>query len=797
MFEHLDLWSFATAFLIGVLCFWIYTALRKAWPQIRPTIRSVLIDYKRFNQRSVDLSYRRSILNKAQKTHLAGMLFPLDDVLIIPRVLAPPPRVDPRQPAPLETIVNQVIRYLPDWPELASQYFAPTLDLFEILNRGSNLILIGEPGSGKSTALAYLASSLARHEPQTGELKDFIPFLIHYSELVQLSADHQDPAEILVNSALSGISSPPPFQASGFLHQQFERGNAFLLLDGLDELLPAQVKEVTVFLDSLLKRYPQTRIVTVSNPDYWDGLSRLGLQPLVLACWNRQDIRQIIGKWEAAWKNLPGSGLIPEGRMISSWIQSKKPNRTALEWTLRIWSAFNPDDLGISRRDVFDSYVRRFISGTTERELLEKCAERLIRAKTFTFDHEWETSRKEPLDADMLRTLSSKGFVILLPQGNWRFAHPFTAAFLSAPAFISDAGKLKELMIQPGWLGQQMTLDCLSSLTDTSPCLNQMLTTDSAPLHRNLFRAARWLREAPPDSSWRFACLSKLVELAQDEDQPVSMRQRALAALISCEDASLHQLFRDWARSRSATLRHMGALGIGSFGDVSGSEILEGLLQDMDCLARDSACLGLSLLGNQTALEAVARVLLSGDERSRRAAAEALSLDPGEGYAVLREGNSLSDPFVRKAVVYGLNRVPQPWADGLLNKTRREDNHYTVRTAAIEVLEFRAHPNPSLPRKLPPPSQSPWLIAFAARMGGGIPAGVSATDKLIAVLQTGSIEEQIASLEYLTLTPEPQVIQAILSCLPYLVEEVRDQAITTLWRHSGMGAPVFYSLMKK
>ena len=52
----------------------------------------------------------------------------------------------------------------------------------------------------------------------------------------------------------------------------------------------------------------------------------------------------------------------------------------------------------------------------------------------------------------------------------------------------------------------------------------------------------------------------------------------------------------------------------------------------------------------------------------RRAAAEALANDPVEGHAMLKEGATLDDIMLRRAVVHGLSRVGQPWAVEMLQQ---------------------------------------------------------------------------------------------------------------------------------
>ena len=152
-------------------------------------------------------------------------------------------------------------------------------------------------------------------------------------------------------------------------------------------------------------------------------------------------------------------------------------------------------------------------------------------------------------------------------------------------------------------------------------------------------------------------------------------------------------------------------------------------------------------IGTNDALEIVAHTLLHADEDLRRAAAEALANDPGEGHAMLKDGPTLSDILVRRAVVYGLARVDEPWAVELLKKVQVEDQEWVVRNSAGEVLEARHQAeSPRVPRPLKAPSETPWLIEFAGTQGVGITPGSPATDILISVLKNGKEEERFAVL---------------------------------------------------
>jgi HEAT repeat protein len=179
-------------------------------------------------------------------------------------------------------------------------------------------------------------------------------------------------------------------------------------------------------------------------------------------------------------------------------------------------------------------------------------------------------------------------------------------------------------------------------------------------------------------------------------------------------------------------------------------------------------------IGTPTAIEAVAGALLQGDEDLRRAAAESLANDPKEGHAMLKEGVSLKDILLRRAVVYGLARVDETWAIESLQKIQVDDEQWVVRNSASEVLDSKNSTDPRIPRPLAPPSEAPWLIEFAGKLGVGISPGSSATDVLVSALKSENEEERLAALPYLKHTPTEGVIKSLYDAMYQDDPELRE-----------------------
>lgn len=260
------------------------------------------------------------------------------------------------------------------------------------------------------------------------------------------------------------------------------------------------------------------------------------------------------------------------------------------------------------------------------------------------------------------------------------------------------------------------------------------------------------------------------------EGQPLGLRGQAMAAFVTSSDPGAATLFRQLLGSRSFELIPLAALGSGALRDVKAIDALEELMQAPSGAVRRAICLALVAIGTEKSLEAVARALLQGDEELRRAAAEALANDPVEGHAMLKEGATLKDILVRRAVVHGLARVGQPWAIETLQRMQVEDDQWAVRNLANQYLEQLQNIDSRVPRPLTTPSESAWLIAFAGKQKIGIPRGGPATDVLLSAFKQGDTEERLAALPYLRRVANEGIIGAIYNAMYGEDPEVREAA---------------------
>src|SRR5512132_4675621 len=199
----LDPLSFGVGFVVGILFTWMLSRVRPLWGQLRENMREQRQAAQTRRTSGLEDNHRRVTLRRAQGMHLAASLFSLDEILQEPRLIAPPARVEPGVIPIQEDIISQTLPYMPLFPELAAVYRAPTLSLVEALEGGSNLVIVGAAGAGKTVALAHLASLAANLKVRLdgSEEPDAVPYHYHIADLQFPFDTSKDPLNNIINAA--------------------------------------------------------------------------------------------------------------------------------------------------------------------------------------------------------------------------------------------------------------------------------------------------------------------------------------------------------------------------------------------------------------------------------------------------------------------------------------------------------------------------------------------------------------------------------------------------------------------
>ena len=137
--------------------------------------------------------------------------------------------------------------------------------IFEVLRLGRPTVLLGDPGTGKSTLLNYLVWLLARPTrdiwaEQVGSWLLPVPMVLR-----ELSLRNVTSFDGLLDAFLTHPMSEP-LRESDYLHSMIEEGRALILLDGIDELGdPTARKNLRYAVFEGFERYPHCQWVLSSR----------------------------------------------------------------------------------------------------------------------------------------------------------------------------------------------------------------------------------------------------------------------------------------------------------------------------------------------------------------------------------------------------------------------------------------------------------------------------------------------------------------------------------------------------
>ncbi|MCI5138896.1 MAG: hypothetical protein D3922_10890, partial [Candidatus Electrothrix sp. AR1] len=214
------------------------------------------------------------------------------------------------------------------------------LRVLEAAATRTHLVVLGDPGSGKSTFVNHLALCLARHHvcPECKakeQLADWperqldpLPVPIILRDFAAWCGRDDIPKDCLLLFAF--IASRLKAQNMAFvgrhLEKQLDDGKALVLLDGLDEVGKEQREAVRDSITAFVARYPDCRfiatcrILSYARPE-WQLAS--AFSSVTLAPFHKEQIDQFITAWYAG---LLGNGVVPgreEANTLTASLQAE------------------------------------------------------------------------------------------------------------------------------------------------------------------------------------------------------------------------------------------------------------------------------------------------------------------------------------------------------------------------------------------------------------------------------------------------------------------------------------------
>lgn len=781
--EKIFFWlGFIAAGLLGFLVI----RYRSLWPKWKEFLYRQINSVRARFTAGAEEALRQAILRRTQGYHLSGSLFSLNDIAITPHMLAPPPQATESGVNHPRKFYPQLIGYLPEAPLFAAHYGAPRLTIVQALEAGVNIAISGEAGAGKSLALAYVASLIARQDPRAGQLAHLFPLFLHAHDLHPLAEAKTQPEEALVRAAQFHAHYINAARLRSFIHVLLEGGRALLLLDGLDELSPPEFELACDFLSALLTKYPRLRIVTATHPHLNRRMLSLGIEPMALSGWNRLEARHFIRNWVRLWREtLAGwkadqTFPLPDDLILSSWLVDMPVHHTPGEWTFKAWAACAGNLEGSSCLDAISSHLRRELEGIPFKGL-SAAANEMISLKTTALPAERiETLLTSGGQSDQGRAQPAR----LLALGIFR-KHPGERLAFSSPwlagYFASLAEEMPPQPPDPGWSVTQSKAG-FSLSQQRQAWLTEFLREEKPPYFDHHVQASAWLKYIPQNHENKITIIRGMLRLIQRTDIPIFVRLILTGNLATCNDPSMPLLFKQWLTLNSPALRRLALLGLGASSDGKWIDEIAAGMEAKDEPVRQAACCALAALDLAEARAELQMILEKSDETSKQVTAECLTAAGPGGYDIIKKAAASDDLLIRRAAVYGLSLISEPWVIPLLEKIATEDTHWVVRNAAALALDTLKAPDPSLPKPRLKPHEAPWLIKFAARSGRSVSIQEPPIPLLRQALATGTIVEQIFSMWMVRDFPDPQLIAGVEQFLNNADTDLRETAHYVLWQ---------------
>ena len=155
-------------------------------------------------------------------------------------------------------------RQLAQWESRSGRKFKAQQLLSQ--SQSKKVVLLGAPGSGKTTLMSYFAVMLAQKHPAELGLAtdtDWLPILIRMRDLArQPDISILDYGRQFAEKTMSVKKLP-----EGFFEYWLEDGRALILLDGLDEVAEeAKRYQVVRRIENFLGQFDQNRAIVTSRP---------------------------------------------------------------------------------------------------------------------------------------------------------------------------------------------------------------------------------------------------------------------------------------------------------------------------------------------------------------------------------------------------------------------------------------------------------------------------------------------------------------------------------------------------
>ncbi len=315
--------------------------------------------------RSSDSRYVLDLVDYANAQHLGGTAVRLSDILVEPRFIPAERFSLPTDEVDLQNVFR-VVPHVHAYPHLHSAFNIDTLSIKDLSKGSRKLALLGNQGTGRTTALLAIAlhslgkltftptvdkvqekidreenalsekergvrvkeriliEQRARERLESERTDDFaqtpqdddpsasiftqlMPIYVHLSDIFTpstLSSDDLDPAEPIVRTVQYRVRSITASTIPRNIYKRLSLGQVLLLIDGLDELTASQQEQAFAWLSALERVYPNNFLIVAGAVTGYSHLYQNGFVPVYTRPWMPHQTQENIQAWASQWGAL-------------------------------------------------------------------------------------------------------------------------------------------------------------------------------------------------------------------------------------------------------------------------------------------------------------------------------------------------------------------------------------------------------------------------------------------------------------------------------------------------------------
>ncbi|MBI9049511.1 MAG: HEAT repeat domain-containing protein [Anaerolineaceae bacterium] len=802
----LDAYSFIAGALFGFV-FYYLVIVKKIVHHIIRISKNI---YERIaasaNLDKAESLINKSLFNQAQANHVFAHVTPLESILIKPKLLFPPKYLYPEFYTTSSSLINQFFPFTPDWPELSAQYPVDNIDYTHLAHINGKTLIIGQPGSGKTTLLAALVISMLQDSSS-----EKLPIYVSAKTILPLLEKEQDPMEILTAAFSEGNPQITASQIYFILKSKISTQNAILLLDDVDHLYTDEIEQVLGFLTTLETEYQFTKFIIAADPNSIGKELTKHFFPLTIASWSVIEQRNFISAIQDIWdsckfSNKNDSVKPIQAPVLTKWLQDDTPYYSPFDLVVRIWLLNSGSSLGFNIADHLINVLDLFALSKDELEGIALLAYSLLRSHKSSMDipeaNEYLSSVEQSLEyfdplskSEIQETTPSTKYIHTISSKTLQSAQIITIDSFDRISFSSPiwAGFFANLIISPdiqNWFpradlnwtysSQYLRFATINNYADS--WYESIFKKETPfPFDNTYLKLARFIPDLAFDHPVRNGILKWLAKSSFQNQLPAAERAQLFAALLVSKDPSVPKLLLEFQSMPDPDLRFLSILTYAAFANSESFNVFMDHLADEEQNVRNAASLAFYALNNKKSSDLLIDILLQGDEYMKQTAAESLAVIDGISQDLLTEAIASEDLLIRRAAVYGLSRIPDQWALDILSHAAIEDGQWIVRNAATQVIENQDVFKTMLIPQLPHPSNAPWLISFASKLGKGIPKSGFVKDILMSALDQGNVDEKISAMNYLRIVPDSDIINAIFPLLVHKNRSMQQASAIALW----------------